>query len=123
MKSPALAGIFSLAWKILRGAEVASTNSVTVDDAADQPGSEKNRRKKEQTTLKILESFILGAPIVSMTSVDETNPTAYGILDYSSPREWRYREAPALLSFDDVAAREIHHLRGTRRNRQEHANA
>jgi hypothetical protein len=66
VKSPALAGIFSLAWKILRGAEVASTKSVTVGGVADQPQTEKKRmKKKEQTTPKILESFILGAPIVS----------------------------------------------------------
>jgi hypothetical protein len=46
---------------------------VTVGLVADQPEREKKRRKKErQTTPKILESFILGAPIF----VDQPNPTA-----------------------------------------------
>jgi hypothetical protein len=59
----------------LRGAEVASTEMVTVGAAADQPGREKIKTKLKPTTLKVLESFMLGAPIVSM----KLNPTASGI--------------------------------------------
>jgi hypothetical protein len=45
---------------------------VTVGGAADQPEIEKKARR--QTTPKILESFIVRAPMVS--SVDDANPTA-----------------------------------------------
>jgi len=66
VRSPALAGIFSLAWKIFRGAELASTKMVTVGGVADQLGREKEKIKTKikPTTLKMLESFMLGAPIV-----------------------------------------------------------
>jgi hypothetical protein len=47
--------MLSLAWKTLRGAELASTKMVTVGGAADQPQIEKN---KVQATPKLLESFI-----------------------------------------------------------------
>jgi hypothetical protein len=48
-----------LAWKILRGAEVASTKMVTVGGVADQPGrAKKNMKIERPTTPKILESFI-----------------------------------------------------------------
>jgi len=56
----------------LRAAEVASTKRVTVGGVADQLESEKKRaKKKRQTTLKILESFILRAPIVSMKAIPQ----------------------------------------------------
>jgi hypothetical protein len=43
-----------------------------VGGVADQLESEKKRtKKKKQTTLKILESFILGAPIVSMKPIPQ----------------------------------------------------
>ncbi len=68
-KIPRTGGIFSLAWKILRGVEVASTKRVMVGGAADQLAIEKNRT---QTTPKILESFIMKGP----HSFDEPDRTA-----------------------------------------------
>jgi len=56
VRSPALAGIFSRAWNILRGAELASTKMVTVGAVADQL---KRENRERQTTPKIFESFIL----------------------------------------------------------------
>jgi hypothetical protein len=49
---------------------------VTVGGVADQPGRERKKIKTKlrPTTLKILESFMLGAPIVSM----KLNSTASG---------------------------------------------
>src|SRR5580700_788124 len=65
-----MAGIFSLAWKILRGAEVASRKMVTVGAGCDQPTSGKNRiKKKEQTTPKALESFIIRGPFAETKSI------------------------------------------------------
>ena len=62
-----MVGIFNFAWKILRGADVASTKMVTVGDVADQLESEKSARR--QTTPKILESFIFEAPIMAMNGI------------------------------------------------------
>ncbi len=54
-----------MAWKILRGAELASTKMATVGGVAAELESEMERVKKErQTTPKILESFIFEAPWV-----------------------------------------------------------
>src|SRR6202043_1585656 len=93
--SPAVAGIFSLPWKIFRGADVASTKIVTAGGAADQLEIEKNKMKNgRQTTPKILESFIFMAPMVR----EKLFLAALRILDYSSPCERRYSGAPALLS-------------------------
>jgi len=59
-----MAGIFSLAWKIFRGAEVASRKMVTVGGVADKLESEEKRMKKKRlTTPKILESCIFMAPM------------------------------------------------------------
>jgi hypothetical protein len=54
VKSPAVAGILSLAWKILRGAEVASTQMNTVGGVADQAES----AKRKQTAPRIFDNFI-----------------------------------------------------------------
>lgn len=69
-----MAGIFSLAWKILRGAEVASTDRAMVEELADQ--AETTNKTERQTTPKILESFIFKPPFVSMTAAVAANPTA-----------------------------------------------
>jgi len=53
-ESPGAAGIFSLAWKILRGAEVASTKMDTVGGVDDQ--LEREKRKRTQITPKNPES-------------------------------------------------------------------
>jgi hypothetical protein len=50
-----VAGILSLAWKILREAEVASTEIVTVGGVADH---EKSEKKRAQITTRNLDSFI-----------------------------------------------------------------
>lgn len=60
-----MAGIFSEAWKILRGAEVASTEMVTVGAVAAKLEIEKRKR---QRILKILESFIRAGPLSVMTA-------------------------------------------------------
>ena len=70
-----------MAWKILRGAEVASTRMLTVGGVADQPKDETKNRKKQKRS----EGFILTAD-----SVDE-NERHSEKLDYSSEREEQYR--------------------------------
>lgn len=105
MSSVPLLGILSFAWKIFRGAEVASTEMFTVGPDADHPGTIKTNRT--QTTPKSLESLILFGPHMDYSERIRDRRT----LNYSSGREPQYREAPALLSFERVATGQIHHLR------------
>ena len=57
-----LAGILSFAWKILRGAEVASTEMATVGGVADKLKSEK-RKIERQITPRILRVSFYKAPM------------------------------------------------------------
>ena len=63
MRSPGLAGIFNEAWKILRGAVVASTARVTVGAVAGVAAAQAGIDKiATQTAPNVLESFILSGP-------------------------------------------------------------
>jgi hypothetical protein len=63
-----VAGIFNEAWKILRGADVASTEIVTLGGVAATLISEKRKKR----TPKSLETFIGTGPLI----VNEQLPTA-----------------------------------------------
>src|SRR5580692_5127161 len=116
MRSPGLAGILSLAWKILRGAEVASTEMAMVVGVADQLHSEKEK-KRTQITPRNLESFIFIRPPWYRRG------SHCRILDSSSHHRAGTGTHARCYHSDDVTAREIHYLRRSRRNRQEYADA
>lgn len=59
MSSPGVAGILRVAWKILRGAEVASTEMVTVGAVAHQLEID---QIANETTPKSLANFMEGLP-------------------------------------------------------------
>src|SRR5437660_3166385 len=70
MRSPGLAGMFRVAWKILRGAVVASSASVTVGAVAHHAELAKTAT---QTAPKVLESFILSGLPCSRSTGSQLN--------------------------------------------------